>query len=55
MSVIDKGVSSLALVGNFFEYCEKLKSMPNEARLGLQNTDRGYHVNGYDARFAPAR
>jgi hypothetical protein len=41
MSIIDKGVSSLPLVGNFSGYCEKLKSMPNEARLGLQNTNRG--------------
>lgn len=39
MSVMDKGTGNLALVGNFFGYCETLKSMPNEARLGLQNTD----------------
>ena len=55
MSIIDKGASNPALVGNFFGYCEKLKSMLNEARLELQNIDCGYHVNGYDARFVPAR
>ena len=43
MSVIDEGTGNLALVGNFFGYCETLKSMPNEARLGLQNTDCECH------------
>ena len=51
---IHKVVNNLALVWNFSGCCETLKSMPSAARLGLQNSDCGCHVNEHGARFVPA-